>query len=307
MAIDPKHVLRLNMPQWQGGDRPVYRLGGRVLAAIAPEPQGPAETIAVSPSADGVRPVHGGIVSRGALLDQLTAARSAILRHKPEAIVTLGGDCLVDLAPIAYLSERYGDELAVLWVDAHPDVMGPAQFQNAHAHVLAMLMGEGDPDFVAVVSRPLDPRRILYVGLTETTPFETGFIEKHGLAHLSPEELGPEELPASSEPVLAWLRTTGAKWVAVHFDVDVLEPAHYDFLLFRDPSAAPNTYEGVARGRMQLEQVAAILNAVASEADIVGLAIAEYLPWSVIEFANALDTLPLLRGSNQVTRRPPDP
>ena len=103
--------------------------------------------------------------------------------------MTLGGDCLVDLAPIAYLSERYGDDLAVLWVDAHPDVMGPAQFQNAHAHVLAMLMGEGDSDFVAAVSRPLDPRRILYVGLTETTPFETGFIEKHGLAHLSPASL----------------------------------------------------------------------------------------------------------------------
>src|SRR5215472_18282545 len=145
MSIDPKKVLRLNMPQWQGGDRPAYRLGGQVLAAIAPEPKGPVETIAVPGSAEGVRPADGGIVSREALLDQVTAARSAILRHKPEAIVTLGGNCLVDLAPIAYLIERYGDDLAVLWVDAHPDVMGPAQWQNAHAHVLAMLMGEGDP------------------------------------------------------------------------------------------------------------------------------------------------------------------
>jgi arginase len=230
MNIDPKNVLRLNLPQWQGGDRPDYRLGAQVLAAIAPEPQGPVETIAVPRSAEDVRPVDGGIVSREALLDQLTAARSAIARHQPEAIVTLGGDCLVDLAPIAYLSERYGDDLAVLWVDAHPDVMGPAQFQNAHAHVLAILMGEGDSDFVAAVSRPLDPRRILYVGLTETTPFETGFIEKHGLAHVSPHELA-----ASAEPVLAWLRATGAKRVAVHFDVDVLDPAHYDFLLFRNP------------------------------------------------------------------------
>ena len=186
------------------------------------------ETIAVPRSAEDVRPVDGGIVSREALLYQLTAARSAIARHQPEAIVTLGGDCLVDLAPIAYLSERYGDDLAVLWVDAHPDVMGPAQFQNAHAHVLAMLMGEGDSDFVAAISRPLDPGRILYVGLTETTPFETGFIEKHGLAHVSPEELA-----TSAEPVLAWLRATGAKRVAIHFDVDVLDPAHYDFLLFR--------------------------------------------------------------------------
>jgi hypothetical protein len=39
MTIDPKNVLRLNLPQWQGGDRPDYRLGAQVLAAIAPEPQ----------------------------------------------------------------------------------------------------------------------------------------------------------------------------------------------------------------------------------------------------------------------------
>ena len=104
MNIDPKNVLRLNLPQWQGGDRPDYRLGAQVLAAIAPEPQGPVETIAVPLSTEDVRPVDGSIVSREALLDQLTAARSAIARHQPEAIVTLGGDCLVDLAPI--LSER---------------------------------------------------------------------------------------------------------------------------------------------------------------------------------------------------------
>jgi hypothetical protein len=29
-------------------------------------------------------------------------------------------DCLVDLAPFAYLNERYGGELAVLWIDAIP-------------------------------------------------------------------------------------------------------------------------------------------------------------------------------------------
>jgi len=195
-----------------------------------------------------------------------------------------------ELAPIAYLSERYGDDLAVLWVDALPDVMGPAQFQNAHAHVLAMLMGEGDSDFVAAVTRPLAPHRILYVGLTETTPFETDFIEKHELAHL-----GPEELAASSEPVLDWLRATGAKRVAVHFDVDVLRPAHDDFLMFRNPSDPPDAFEGVARGRMQLARASEILNAVDAEVDIVGLAIAEYLPWSVIEFAKALNALPLLR------------
>lgn len=57
-----------------------------------------------------------GIVSREALLEQVDAALAAIDHHTPEAIVTLGGDCHVDFAAIAYLSKKYGDDLAVLWV-----------------------------------------------------------------------------------------------------------------------------------------------------------------------------------------------
>lgn len=43
--------------------------------------------------------------------------------------------------------------------------------------------------------------------------------------------------------------------------------------------------------------VAEILRAVNAEADIVGLAIAEYMPWSAIRLAKSLRTLPLLGSS----------
>lgn len=289
MAIDPKNVLRLNLPQWQGSDRPDYRIGGRVIAAIAPDPQGPEEAVPVPAPTSDKRPVEGGIASRRALLEQAAAARAAIERHAPEAIVTLGGDCHISFAPFAYLSERYGDDLAVLWVDAHPDIMGPEQMANAHAHVLAMLMGEAAPDFTDMVARQIDAKQILYVGLTETTPYETGFIEKHGIARLSPEELA-----GSPDKVLEWVRASGASKIAVHFDVDVLDPALYDFLLFHDPSLAPGAFDGVAKGRMRLPDVAGILNAVSAEADIVGLSIAEFTPWTMIELSRSLRTLPLL-------------
>jgi arginase len=289
VAIDGRNVLRLNLPLWQGGDRPDYRIGGRVLAAIAPEPRGPEETVPVPRAGRDERSVEGGIVSRQALLEVLAAARSAIDRHGPEAIVTLGGDCLVDLAPIAYLGERYGDDLAVMWIDAHPDVMGPEQTPSAHAHVLAMLIGEGDPAFVATVRRPVQPERVLYVGLAETSPFETDFIQGRRIARL-----GPEDVAGSPEPVLRWLRASGARKVAVHFDLDVLDPSLYDYLLFHDPSAAPGTYDKVPKGRMRFEEVAAILEAVAAEADIVGLAVTEFMPWSMIGLSRSLSSLPLL-------------
>lgn len=154
-----------------------------------------------------------------------------------------------------------------------------------------MLLGEGDPAFVATVPRPVDPKRLLYIGLAETSEFETGFIERRRMTHL-----GPEAVAGSPEPVLEWLRASGARKVAVHFDLDVLEPSLYDYLLFHDPSAAPGTYDDVPKGRMTFEDVAAILQAVGAEADIVGLAITEFMPWSMIRLSSSLRSLPLLEG-----------
>ena len=66
--------------------------------------------------------------------------------------------------------------------------------------------------------------------------------------------------------------------VAVHFDVDVLDPSLSDSLLFHDPDAARGTYDEVPKRRMRFEEVATILMAVAAEAGIVSLAITEYMP-----------------------------
>lgn len=119
-------TLRLNMPQWQGGDEPAYRFGAELLRWLAPEHDGPEETVFV-PEPNGRAPeIDHGIKARTVLLSQARAARAAIERHDPDRIVTLGGDCLVDLAPMAYLNRKY-PALGVLWIDAHPDVMSAAE------------------------------------------------------------------------------------------------------------------------------------------------------------------------------------
>ncbi|GBG32320.1 Protein polyglycylase TTLL10 [Hondaea fermentalgiana] len=249
-----RSTLRLVMPQWQGGDLPTYALGARVLAALLPEAQGPVETVKVAAATgekeDGDRPVQEGIKSRAALLSQLEAAKEAIARHEPEAIVTVGGDCLVDLAPIAYLHEKYGQDLAVLWVDAHPDIMSPQEFENAHAHVLAMLMGKGDEGFTRHVKMPLDPSQVLYVGVNNPSDFEKGFLTDKDLSVLS-----PSDLETSNQPVLDWLKARNAKHVAVHFDLDVLDPSTTSFLYFNRPEVPSSHFDGIARGQMKLPKV----------------------------------------------------
>ena len=167
MATKNGTTLRLNMAQWQGGNRHNYFLGGELLEWLAPPAEGPVETVLVAEPRPGETvKTENGIVAREAVLGQARAARAAIEKHSPDRIVTLGGDCLIDLAPMAYLNRRYEGNLGVLWVDAHPDVQTPKDTPHAHAQVLGALLGRGDPDLVAEVDVPLKPTRVMYAGLS---------------------------------------------------------------------------------------------------------------------------------------------
>lgn len=294
MTGNAKKTLRLLMPQWQGGNNPAYHFGARLLSWLAPAADGPVVEVDVAPPAGTALPNEDGIVGRSVLLAQLQSARTIIAEHAPDRIVTMGGDCLVDLAPFAYLNERYDDELAVLWVDAHPDVMTPKQFSHAHAMVLRNLLGEGDPDFVRAVPRPLDPSRVMYAGMDEMSEYERSVIDRLGLRVATPAELA-----LSSEPVLEWLRCCGARRLAIHFDLDVLDPAQFRSLLFANPQSPPNAFAGIPKGKMSIEQVVRVQNDVARVIDVVGLGITEHLPWDAIALKAMLERLPLIGNTRE--------
>jgi arginase len=290
MTKAPSTTLRLNMPQWQGGNEPGYHFGSRLLSFLAPDPDGPVETIPVpAPLPGETLPVEQGVVARGALLAQARAARAAIEKHAPDRIVTLGGDCLVSLAPVAYLNARYGGDLGVLWIDSHPDVMTTAHSPHVHAHVLGLLLGRGDPEFAAEVKTPVDPRHVMYAGLDAWASAEAEVIEGLGLSHT-----GSQALAESSAPILEWIRRIGIGHLAVHFDLDVLDPSRFRPLLFNRPGLPADAYAGVPRGRMLPDQVVRLLRDAAREVDLVGIAIAEHLPWDTMAMRDMLATLPLL-------------
>jgi hypothetical protein len=64
----------------------------------------------------------------------------------------------------------------------------------------------------------------------------------------------------------------------------------------------PDAFDGIVGGRMHFVQVFAILNEIAANAEIMGLAIAEHLPWSVIECAKVLNALPLPGNRERASR-----
>lgn len=294
-------TLRLLFPQWQGGNNPAYHFGSQLLNWLAPEATGPVEQVAI-PAPDAVElRAENGIVARAALLEQADSARRLIDGHRPDRLVVLGGDCLVDLAPFAYLNERYDGELAILWVDTHPDVITPHESEHGHTMVLGHLLGEGDADFTARVKRPVKPGNVMFAGRRDTSSDfpeilakETEMFDRLGL-----RTAGPEALADSSEPVLAWLRSTGAKHLAIHFDLDVLDPRLFRSLLFSNPDPSVPSVDTYPSGRMTMAQIVRLLSDVSKVVDVVGLGITEHLPWDSLALRNMLAELPLIGSANR--------
>ncbi len=283
-------TLRLLFPQWQGGNNGLYSLGARLLAWLAPESDAPLVEVPVKPY-DGAAPKkENGVVGQEILLKQLKSARNIIDVYEPDRIVVFGGDCLVSQAPFAYLNERYEGKLGVLWIDAHPDVSTPDFFQHEHAMVLGNLLGEGDPKFAAEVRVPLKPALVMYAGLGETLEKETEIIDRLGIRVADSKELAEK-----SDAVVQWIRANDIRHLAIHFDLDVLDPAGFRSLYFSDPKAAPNAFDGITQGKMSFEQLIRLIADVSTKTNVVCLSIAEHLPWDAQNLKNMLDQLPILK------------
>ena len=199
-----KRTVRLIYPQWQGGDivRWVpeirnpddaargYFLGAQLLAFLAPHSS--VQTLTV-PVADGIaeRRVTDGVLDRDAIVAQTRAAVSMLRAGDPDRIVTFGGDCSVSAAPFAFLAGKYGDDAAVIWIDAHPDITLPGDaYSGYHAMALAACMGLGDAKILAELPARIDPSRVLLVGLRDWERDEIRARQRElGIAHLAPQDV----------------------------------------------------------------------------------------------------------------------
>ncbi|CCF58607.1 hypothetical protein KAFR_0F00125 [Kazachstania africana CBS 2517] len=229
-----------------------------------------------------------GVVFKSDLLTQLAAARSALERYKPEKIVTLGGDCLVSLAPFAYLSEKYGEDFGILWIDTHPDISQPGQLNHAHTYVLGNLMGHGENDFVSkLVPKPAGASNVMIAGIHDPFDHEEEFLTRYNVSTCS-----AKEVQAGAKSVPQWIHDRKIKKLAIHIDLDVLNEAKFHSLLFSRPDA-PDKY-GYAQGELSMQNVIDLVNQVKEDCTIVGITVAEYLPWDAINLKAMLQKLPLI-------------
>ena len=285
-------TLRLLMPQWQGGDVPnAYPLGARLTQWLAPKTDAVKVEVPTIEPDGSPRTEQDGIVERRNLMRQLHSAQDIINAYSPERVVVFGGDCLVEQGPISYLNKRYEGELGVLWMDAHPDVTTPKEFNHAHTMVLGNLLGDGDTQFAAEVPVKLKSGHVMFAGLQETTDQETEYIKEKNLRYARPEELSD-----NSGPILEWIREAGIKKMYIHLDLDVLDPGLFRNLLFSNPMPDPENCMDFSMGAMNFAQVTRVLKDVSAHADVVGMGITEQLPWDAINLKDMLSEVPVLNS-----------
>ena len=293
-ALAQSDTLRLIWPQWQGAGetsvrnllpelpygeaRRVYALGTRVLTALLPEHAGPTEIVPVSDEPTGEEVlVTNGMESRAQILAGIRDAREAIARHDAPRILTLGGDCAVSVVPFTELAARYGDDLAVVWIDSHPDIgTSHAQYPGYHAMAVSHIIGTGDVEVMEELAAFVSPSRLTLAGLHSWT--EDGY---PNIATWGLHAFGPADLGDSTEPLLRWLEATGCSRVAVHLDVDTVDADEVRLRL------------GYDRGGLNVTQTNRVIRDLGRAADVVGLTIAEYVPRQVVALTHLLEGLPL--------------
>lgn len=283
-------TLRLVYPQWQGGivahllsdlqpddASRGYYLGAQLLNFLAPHSGQKIVQVPVSLDIHD-RAIEEGISARQVIIQQTKAALELLEENNPERIVTLGGDCAVSVVPFTYLAAQYPDDVAIVWIDAHPDVTLPYDtYAGYHAMALTACLGMGDEEIISLLPGRIDASKALIVGLRS---WDEGMQERQ--QKLGIKSLSPAQVAENSSAILYWIKETGISKVMIHFDLDVLDPAELIAAVGVDPNG------------MKIEEVLRVIHDIAAQYDIVGLTVAEHVPRVAIKLRNILNELPLL-------------
>src|SRR4051794_30165836 len=70
----------------------------------------------------GLGNIEGRVGAKALIVRQLPQAFEVLREHDPTRSVALGGECAVGVAPFAKLTRRYAGDLAIVWMNSHPDI-----------------------------------------------------------------------------------------------------------------------------------------------------------------------------------------
>ena len=264
-------TIRLLYPDYVRGCLDTYYFGANLLAHILPENKNqPLIKVDIAQPNSANKIITDGIYAKGEVLSGIQNAMAKIEKENPDKIITIGGNCLVSLAPFDYLHGKYKNT-GIVWIDAHPDVSSPKDgYPNAHAMVLGSLMGYGDNSLSNMMkNNKFNPDEILYVGLQNLHDYQKNFLNNTGVNY----KIQTNKFISNNE-IHKFIKRFDH--ILVHFDIDVLDEHFFHSTYFANSELVG---DGAGGGKMTIEKLTEILRCITDNSDIVGFTIAEYLPF----------------------------
>ena len=127
-------------------------------------------------------------VQRYSTIRRVRELADAALDKIPDWAITIGGDCGAAVAGAAHAQARTGGDVAVLWLDAHPDLNTPESSPSGGFGGMALraILGDGPEGLALDEATRVAPDRVVLV--------EHQTIEAHLLAVLVLIEVAMEQV-----------------------------------------------------------------------------------------------------------------
>ena len=264
-------TIRLLYPDHASGVIDTYYFGANLLQHILPaNSKQPLIKVEIAPPNKEEKKITNGISAEDEVINGIKDAQNKIQSEKPDRIITIGGNCIVSLAPFDYLHGIYKN-VGIIWIDAHPDVSTVKdEYPQAHAMVLGSLLGHGASQLCAQMKNPIfKPDELLYVGLQPLHDYQEKFLKDVGVNF----KIQDKEF-LKDEEIMAFFKRF--EHILIHLDIDVLDEHFFHSTYFANPNLVG---DGAHGGKMKMEKLKEILKLITNNSNVVGFTIAEYLPF----------------------------
>lgn len=192
----------------------------------------------------------------------------------------IGGDHSLGLGSLAGASRVYGDDLGVIWVDAHGDIntFNTSPSGNIHGMPLAASMGVGHESLTNLYfeGRKINPKKVFILCARDLDKGELDLIDSLGLNVWTASAIKAKGLTTIIEELLDIIKDLNISNLHLSFDIDCL-----------DSSLVPGTGTPVADG-ISLTDAKYILNKLFNTHKIKSMDFVEFNP--KIEHNITLDT-----------------
>ena len=203
------------------------------------------------------------------------------LANETGPVIVIGGDCAADLAPVQRAAAAHPGDLALVWLDAHPDLNSRETSPTGafHGMVARALLGEAPDGLVSAGDRMIAADHLVLAGTRALDDAEAEFVSSSGIRMLGVDEL------ADPDALVAAVAETGATTVYVHVDLDVLDPQEIGCVGSPEPFG------------VSVDRLTAAVRALRARFDFAGGAITEFAPASIADAEGDLPTILRILGA----------